>query len=45
MQSQKNFSRDWADFSKFLFWVTTPTLVTVLLMGICQIQLFLIGRK
>ena len=43
--SQKNFSRSSFDLAKFFFCVTTPRLVTVSVIGICQIQVFEIGRK
>jgi hypothetical protein len=45
MQSQDNYSRNGPDFWKFLSWVTTPVLVMVSVIGICQIQLFVKGRK
>src|SRR5208283_3462481 len=42
---QKNFSRSSLDLAKFFFCVTTPMLVTSSEIGICQIQVFEIGRK
>ena len=33
------------DLAKFFFWVTTPMLVTVSVMGICQIHVLVMGRK
>jgi len=42
---QKNSWRSCRDLAKFFFCVTTPMLVTESVIGICQIQVFEMGRK